>query len=157
MAPQTGTSGVISDFLVESVEAIYAAVQQLTKDTRHREMRCLEHRSDTRLPFHRSVRVMPMKGDEPVFDAGSSETFMASTRHITLDDVGFLHDQPIDSRCVLLTFELLGGAELSLVADLRWHRYLGDFWYLSGGKLIGVVTPPTANSLDSLETKQHFA
>jgi hypothetical protein len=103
-------------------------------------MRCLERRTDTRLPFQRPVHVTPLRDDEQALDIDGSDIVTAYTRDITPTGIGLLHDQPLASGRVLLTFELLGGASLSLVAELTWCRYIGGFWYLSGGRLIEVAT-----------------
>lgn len=122
------------------VEAIHAALHRLAKDSQHREMRCLERRTDTRLRFQRPVHVTPLRDDEQALESGGSEVVTAYTRDITPAGIGLLHDQPLASGRVLLTFELLGGAPLSLVAELTWNRYIGGCWHLSGGRLIEVAT-----------------
>jgi hypothetical protein len=117
------------------------AVELITKDTRHREMRCLERRSDTRLPFQRPVEVVAL-GDhgEPI--ASTIGPIIAYTRDISASGVGLLHDQPIPSKRVLVNFEMLGGETIGLVVALTWSRYVGDFWHSSGGRLVGVVSQP---------------
>ena len=132
------------------------AVGLLTKDSRYREVRCLERRSDTRLPFQRPVEVTPLEKDDAPLDTSGSQSVTAYTRDISVGGVGLLHDQPITSNRVLLTFELLGGETVSLVALLTWCRYLGDFWYSSGGRLIGVVQPLVQQSLEDWETDELF-
>jgi hypothetical protein len=67
----------------------------------------------------------------------------AYTRDISPRGVGLLHDQPLGSRRVLLTFQLLGEQTVSLMVDLKWERYMGDFWFASGGSLVAVA--PTAD------------
>src|SRR5262245_18921912 len=119
---------------------IKAAVDSITKDTRHREMRCLERRNDSRLPFQRGVEVFPLRDDD-TSDPGSQIT--AYTRDISQSGVGLMHDEAIQSSRVLLRFELHGGESMQLVVLLTWCRYLGDFWYSSGGRLLGVVSTTT--------------
>ena len=153
---QTGNSATVSGSLKSDLPSILAAVRLLTKDTRHREMRCLERRCDARLPFQRPVEVTPLSEDEAALDPSVSETITAYTRDISVSGVGLLHDQPFPSKRVRLTFELLGGDTLSLVALLTWCRYFGDFWYSSGGRLIGVVPPVCRDSLEEWEDDELF-
>ena len=134
------TTCFVARSIWSDVAAIHAAVRRLTKDTQHREMRCLERRTDTRLPFQRPVHVRTLRNEEQAPDIDGAEIVTAYTRDIAPNGIGLLHDQPLASGRVLLTFELLGGAPLSLVAELTWCRYIGDFWHLSGGRLIGVAT-----------------
>jgi hypothetical protein len=103
-------------------------------------MRCLERRTDTRLPFQRAVHVRALPDEEQPLDFDGAEIVTAYTRDITPTGIGLLHDQPLAGGRALLTFELLGGDSLSLVAELTWCRYIGGFWHLSGGRLIEVAT-----------------
>lgn len=117
---------------------IHEAVEMITKDNRHREMRCLERRTDSRLPFQRAVQVIPLSDDEngPQFEL----KITAYTRDISRNGIGIIHDEPIPGSRVVLKFELLGGETVQLIVDFTWCRYLGDFWYSSGGRLTGVVS-----------------
>lgn len=135
---------------------IEAAVELIAKDTRHREMRCLERRTDSRLPFQRAVEVFALSDDGDISDCSDQTAITAYTRDISASGVGLLHDQAIHSRRVLLNFQLLGGETIGLVASLTWCRYIGDFWYSSGGRLIGVLTPESGNSPDGSEDEELF-
>ncbi len=154
MRTEPRTSAISAGSIVSDPEAIHAAVGMLTKDTRHREMRCLERRCDTRLPFQRPVQLTSLNEHEESINPDGPETMTAYTRDIFPSGVGFLHDQPISSNRVLLSFELLGGKTLSLVVQLTWCRYLGDFWHSSGGRLVGLVMRPSQNSLEDLEVNE---
>lgn len=114
-------------------------MHRLIQDIRCRELLCRERRSESRLPFHRPVRVTPLGEDLGAFDGAVSDTITGYTRDISPGGVGFLHDHPLATRRVLLTFDLLDGELLSLVVELTWCRYLGDFWYSSGGRLVAVA------------------
>lgn len=154
MRTKPRTSAMPAGSLVSDPEAIHAAVGMLTKDTRQREMRCLERRCDTRLPFQRPVQVTPLNEHEESINLDGPETMTAYARDISPSGVGLLHDQPINSNRVLLSFELLGGKTLSLVVQLTWCRYLGDFWHSSGGRPVCLVMPPSQNSLEDLEVDE---
>jgi hypothetical protein len=55
----------------------------------------------------------------------------------------FTHDEPLLTRHVIATFDLLEGAPVSLVLQIQWSRCRGDRWYTSGGKFIAATeTPP---------------
>ena len=137
MRMQTEPLGSEGASVRRDLRGIETAVELITKDTRQRESRCLERRSDSRLPFQRPVEIVVLDDDGTGMGA-NKEPIMAYTRNISSTGVGLLHDQAIQSNRVLLNFELLGGEIVGLVASLTWCRYLGDFWYCSGGRLIGV-------------------
>ena len=151
MQAEAQTSEILSAAPRRDLASIEAAVQLLNRDTRHREMRCLERRSDTKPPFQRPVEVVPISEDGTCLDQARAEAITAYTGSISFGSIVLLHNQAIDGNHVLLNFELLGGETISLVAHLTWCRYLGDFWYSSGGRFTGLLQPMSEGTPDGCE------
>jgi len=124
-----------------SFEVIRAAVRRVHDDAQRRATAYDDRRSESRAPLSMPVKVTPLPRDPAKAELSELQPFTAYTRDISPRGVGLLHDRPIRDGEVLLTFDLLTGETVSLIADLTWCRREEDHRYSAGGEIIEVATP----------------
>lgn len=102
--------------------------------------RVSERRRGLRLDFDYRLRLEPLGvgGDAP------HEGVIVRGKNLSDSGVGFVHDQPLPFRRVLLTaadptLDALGLVNFQLQVVLRWCRFLGPGQYESGGRLTPVA------------------
>ena len=111
--------------------AMCEAVDTLLTEARADKM--LDPRSANRHPFFRPVTV--------VVEDGGVRLFWAFTRDVSYDGIGLLHNMPLKPQEVTVIIYCLSGERTRLRCLIEWCRPCGEGWYLSGGKLIGLVGP----------------
>ena len=124
-----------------TIKQLNAALRRIAEEEQESDQSANERRGETRLPFSCAVQVTPLDySGRPSTEDGDS-TFTAHIRDISAGGVGLIHNQPIPSERVMLTFKLGRGETISIVAELTWRHHQPDGMYSSGGKLIEVMAP----------------
>jgi len=134
-----------------AIEEVHSALVRIISDNRQEDETSGENRGQSRMPFHRPVRVTSVEEFENNALDSHDKGFNAAIRDLSANGVGLMHDCPIDNRRVVLTFDLSGGESISLLVDLQWDMQESDGKYVSGGKLIEVMTPADSETPVALE------
>lgn len=100
-----------------------------------------ERRASIRHPYPELIRVTPADRRGEVI----GESLSVVGKHLSLEGLGFFHTSPLPFKYVLADFEL-GKQRFGLLLNLIWCRFLREGWYDSGGKFVGVVELPHADS-----------
>ena len=121
-----------------------APVQRPCRDTIRRLVASLapsrsavERRGDRRFPFPYPVRIAPIEDDA---SATGEPAFTVIGKHLSETGLGFYHEQPLPFRRVTVWLGSRVGLEVELVMDLSWCRFVGQGWYVSGGRFIDAVS-----------------
>jgi hypothetical protein len=95
-----------------------------------------ERRDDRRFPFPYPVRIAPAEND---LSETSEPAFTVIGKHLSETGLGFYHEQPLPFRRVNVWLGSRIGLEVGLLMDLSWCRFVGQGWYISGGRFIDAV------------------
>lgn len=93
----------------------------------------VERRGDRRFPFPYLVRLAE------VDDAADSEQITVIGKHLSESGLGFYHQEPLPYRSVRVWLGSPHGQEVQMLMDLSWCRFVGQGWYVSGGRFIEIV------------------
>ena len=103
-----------------------------------------DRRSSRRIRVQKAVYVTPVwvqAGLLRVPEDGK-HSFIARTTDLSLHGIGLLHDDPLESRHALVTFELEPNKQVSLLIELSWSRRRVDRRYSSGGYIVTATETP---------------
>ena len=124
------------------VPDLSAPVQQQCRDTIRKLVASLapsrsavERRGDRRFPFPYPVRIAAADGDAEA----KSPSFTVIGKHLSESGLGFYHEEPLPYRRVHVWLGSPIGLEVQLVMDLSWCRFVGQGWYVSGGRFVEPV------------------
>lgn len=93
----------------------------------------VERRGDRRFPFPYPVRLAAM-------DEGHGEPEMTViAKHLSESGLGFYHQAPLPYRRVRVWLSSPIGLEVEMIMDLNWCRFVGQGWYVSGGRFVETV------------------
>jgi hypothetical protein len=105
-----------------------------------------ERRRDRRYPYPHPVYLTPL--DE--HDAPAGSTIVVLGKHLSERGLDFYYDEPIPSRRVLVSLEVPGGRQVSLVMVLTWCRFARHGWYENGGRFLkaapAMKNPPASEA-----------
>ena len=136
----------------ETSKKISVAVRHIIEDReQHSGAPLAGQRCDGRLPLQCTVQVTPLDDGPSTSEGINATAFSAYVRDISANGVGLMHNQTIDSRHVMLTFDLLDGKSIALVAHCQWQHVEADRRYSSGWKLVGVQTSLNSRSQEALQ------
>jgi hypothetical protein len=93
----------------------------------------IDRRGDRRFPFPYLVRLSPV---EAVQDA---PPLVVIGKHLSETGLGFYHQHPLPYRRVNVWLGSPIGLEVEMVLDLTWCRFVGQGWYVSGGRFVETV------------------
>lgn len=119
-------------------------VRRVRRDQGRRAFFGSDRRARRRLPVRRPIYVTPVMVDGTTLripQAASSHT-IGHTMDVSIRGIGFTHDEPLLTKHLIVTFDLLEGDPVSLLIQIQWSRFRADHWYSSGGKFIAVVETP---------------
>jgi hypothetical protein len=103
----------------------------------------IERRGDRRFPFPYLVRLVAV--DESAAaqaadnDASDTTSLTVIGKHLSETGLGFYHQQPLPYRRVHVWLGSPTGIEVQMLMDLSWCRFVGQGWYVSGGRFIEAV------------------
>ena len=95
-----------------------------------------ERRGDRRFPFPYPVRIARAEDDASATD---DPAFTVIGKHLSETGLSFYYERPLPFRRVNVCLGSHAGLEVELVMDLSWCRFVGQGWYVSGGRFIDVV------------------
>ncbi|MCG8585762.1 MAG: hypothetical protein MI757_13735 [Pirellulales bacterium] len=93
----------------------------------------VERRGDRRFPFPYPVRVAAI-GSEHM-----DSKFTVIGKHLSESGFGFYHQEPLPYRRVHVWLGSPIGLEVQMVMDLSWCRFVGQGWYVSGGRFVETI------------------
>ena len=129
---------------MQSSEAILAAVREITQTADVEPSQLRTKPTKQRLPVHKQVTITPVCGFPKGKVGRLGDSFTGYVQNISGSGIGLAHDRRLERGPVLLAFELTGGDQIQLIADLFWCELQDDGAYHSGGKILEVVTPSDA-------------
>lgn len=129
---------------MESSEAIRAALRPLQPDSTDPTPQDANRQSEARLPLDKAATITRLL--RSTGDAGYQlgESLAGRVRSLSRHGFGLAHDQPLERGFVLLTIDRDNSEPLQFVADVLWCELQNNGCYLSGGKLLEVVSPSDA-------------
>ncbi len=136
----------------ETSTRIGVAVRRIVEDHQQRDgTPSLEQRCDGRLSLRCTVRVTPLDDPASTSDGLHKTTFTVCARDISTSGVGLVHNQTINNRHVMFTFDLLDSESIALVAHLQWQHVETDGKYSSGWKFVEVRNPLNCHLQEALQ------
>jgi hypothetical protein len=105
-----------------------------------------ERRARRRIHMRRVAYITPviMEGATLRRVKTGSDSSVAYTTDVSINGMGFTHDEPLATRHAIVTFDLLDDEPVSLVIEIKWSHCRAHRWYCSGGKFIGVTETPNS-------------
>jgi hypothetical protein len=129
---------------MESSDAIRAALRPFQPDSTNPTPQDANRQPEPRLPLDKAATITRLF--RSTGDAGYrlGEPLAGRVRSLSRHGFGLAHDQPLERGFVLLTIDRDNSEPLQFVADVLWCELQNSGCYLSGGKLLEVVSPSDA-------------
>lgn len=127
---------------------IRSAIERVRHSERKRAIHQYGERpTSTRTPIEAIVTVTSAFIDgQALIVPAHGRSQMAFTKTLSVHGVCFAHDEALRTRQAIVTFELIDGEAISLLADIKWTRAPRDCpevgGCISGGTLLGVTEAP---------------
>jgi len=125
---------------MQATDEIGDAVHQIMRSSAGAESQSGSRCEEARLPLHREITIAPLAKIAESADEFAGAPFIGYVRDISPRHVGLIHDRPVERGSVLLVFGLEGDARISFIADLLWCEVQDDGQYISGAKVMKLVT-----------------
>jgi hypothetical protein len=126
-------------------EAIRRAVLRILRSESDRSLDdCEDVQSLLRRPLRAACFMVPVAYDGAQYSLleRADRRIMAVSRDLSLEGMGFVHDQPIGGRHAIASFGLFLPEFITLLIDVRWTRQTSARRYFSGGQILGVADGP---------------
>ncbi len=120
-----GTTYTVSDEALEFLDAI----DLLFSEAKISE----EQRAELRVQFLRPVTLS--------ITVPAPQQVSALSRDLSPFGIGLLHTIPLDPQEVVVHVPLGHGGKLHLRVKIKWCDELGEGYYVSGGRFLGVASP----------------
>ena len=125
---------------VQATDAIRAAVERIIECASDGESQSCRLGETSRLPLQMQVRITPILRLPGSTGERLGASFTGHARDISSRGIGLMHDCCLEGGSMLVDFELDNDEHIQFVADLLWCTRQDDGWYLSGGKLMKLLT-----------------
>ena len=104
-----------------------------------------DRRSSRRSRVQKAVYVTPVWLQAGLLRVPEDDkhSFIARTTDLSHHGIGLLHDDPLQSRYALVTFELQPHKLVSLLIELRWSRRRVDRRHTTGGYIVTATETPS--------------
>ena len=98
----------------------------------------------SRMPLETVIYVTPavLDGNDLRLTEETPCCTIAFTRDLSRKRISFSHYSPLSVLHVVVTFDFIDDESVSLLIEINWQHFRANSWYLSGGKLLGVVETP---------------
>ena len=137
---------------------IQEAMRRIIEEARVRKLVCAlppeaaeieqsDRRVETRTPCWLPVTLYTFQGDDSS-DSNSCAEIPAFLRDVSPTGIGLCHREPVSSHEAVVQVEMSDGRRVALLAGERWSRKAKDGWYVSGWRLVGVLSENDASSDD---------
>ena len=103
-----------------------------------------DRRASRRIRVQKAVYVTPVWVQAGLLRVPEDDkhSFIARTSDLSHHGIGLLHDDPLESRYALVTFELQPHKLVSLLIELRWSRRRADRRHTTGGYIVTTTETP---------------
>jgi hypothetical protein len=129
---------------IESSSAIRTALRQLQLDATDPALQETNRQIEPRLPLNKPATITPLRRSSGNARHQFGEPVAGCVRNISRYGLGLAHDQRLERGLVLLEFKRDDGERLHFIADVLWCEPQDSGGYLSGGKILDVVSPSDA-------------